>query len=306
MSRTMSSSGAPRFTVRAYQRPPAGTGRVTRSARSPRRARLAGVLECVVNVSEGRRPQVVRAIAGAAGRDLLDVHTDRDHHRTVLTLLGEGAVRSVARATLDLLDLGEHQGAHPRIGVLDVVPFVPLGTDDLTEAISARDRFARWAGSELGLPCFLYGPERSLPEIRRRAFVDLAPDAGPERPHPTAGACAVGARGVLVAYNLWLARPDLVRARAIARDLRGPGLRALGLAVGTEVQVSCNLVDPNQLGPAAVYDAVAERAPVARAELVGLLPATVLAAIPRQRWAELDLDADRTIEARIAARRPPR
>ncbi|MBK9179536.1 MAG: glutamate formiminotransferase [Acidimicrobiales bacterium] len=302
----MSSSGAPRFTVRAYQRPPAGTGRVTRSARSPRRARLARVLECVVNVSEGRRPQVVRAIAGAAGRDLLDVHTDPDHHRTVLTLLGEGAVRSVARASLDLLDLGEHQGAHPRIGVLDVVPFVPLGPDDLAEALSARDRFARWAGSELQLPCFLYGPERSLPDVRRHAFAELAPDTGPAHPHPTAGACAVGARAVLVAYNLWLAEPDASRARAIARDLRGPAVRALGLVVGREVQVSCNLVAPLEVGPAAVYDAVAARAPVARAELVGLVPAAVLAAIPRRRWDQLDLDPSRTIEARIAARRTPR
>src|SRR5690606_8929667 len=119
---------------------------------------------------------------------------------------------------------------------------------------------------------FVYGPERSLPEVRRRAFVDLAPDAGPPTPHPTAGAVAVGARPVLVAYNLWLAEPDLELARRLARELRSPEVRALGLAVGEEVQVSMNLVAPERVGPADVYDRVAGSTRIARAELVGLAP----------------------------------
>jgi len=273
------------------------------------------VLECVVNVSEGRDRAVVDALAEAAGMSLLDVHSDPDHHRSVLTLAGpdvEPAVRELARRVVATLDLGGHQGVHPRLGVLDVVPFVPLGPDgnaqrdpDLAPALTARDGFATWAGTELGLPCFLYGPERPLPEVRRRAWRDLEPDTGPARPHATAGACAVGARGVLVAYNVWLDSPDVESARAVAAAVRSPALRALGLLAGGATQVSCNLVDPWRLGPADAYDAVAEVAGakdirVTRGELVGLAPSEVVRAVPRRRWSILDLDEDRTLEARLS------
>jgi glutamate formiminotransferase len=171
---------------------------------------------------------------------------------------------------------------------------------DLTEAVAARDRFARWAGDELGIPCFCYGPERALPDIRRHAFRDLRPDTGPDRPHPTAGAICVGARPALVAYNLWLADPDLDEARRIAAALRSAEVRALGLAVGDGVQVSCNLVAPWRVGPAEVFDQVEVAAPIARAELVGLVPESVLAAIPRERWGSLGLGEGATIEARLS------
>lgn len=259
------------------------------------------MLECVINISEGRDRAAIERIGRAAGPELLDVHTDPDHHRSVLTVVGPAAARAVAAASVLSLDLRRHAGVHPRIGVLDVVPFVPLGGATLDDAVAARDAMARWLADELAVPCFVYGPERSLPEVRRRAFVDLAPDVGPPVPHPTAGACAVGARPVLVAYNLWLARPDLAQARALARDLRGPAVRALGLEVGDEVQVSMNLVDPAAVGPAEVYDRVAAQAPIARAELVGLVPEAVLHAIAPHRWAQLDLAEDRTIEGRLRA-----
>ncbi len=255
-----------------------------------------------MNVSEGRRAEVVDALAAAAGDALLDVHRDPHHHRSVLTVIGEDAPRAVATTAVASLDLRDHTGAHPRIGVVDVVPFVPLGGSDIDDAVGARHRFAAWAADELALPCFLYGPERSLPEVRRGAFRSIAPDAGPPAPHPSAGAAAVGARPVLVAYNVWLAEPDLDRARLLAEAVRGPAVRALGLRVGEGVQVSMNLIDPSTVGPAEAYDAVAAQAEVARAELVGLVPATVLAAVPRRRWAELDLAEDRSIEARLAAR----
>lgn len=254
-----------------------------------------------MNVSEGRSAEVLDAMAAAAGPDLLDVHADPDHHRAVLTLLGEDAPRAVARVAVDRIDLRGHAGAHPRIGAVDVVPFVPLGATPFAAAVAARDRFAAWAAADLAVPCFLYGPERSLPEVRRSAFAGLLPDTGPSRPHPTAGAAAVGARTVLVAYNLWLAEPDLAAARRLARSLRGPAVRALGLAVGGDVQVSTNLVDPATVGPAEVFDRVAAEVTVARAELVGLVPRSVLDAVPRRRWAALDLAEDRTIEARVAA-----
>jgi glutamate formiminotransferase len=279
------------------------------------------VLSCVVNVSEGRDERVIRAIADAGGRGVLDVHSDPDHHRTVLTMAGEEVeswVQAVARRTVELVDLRRHQGVHPRLGALDVVPFSPLdpgghpvGAGDLAAALDARQRFATWAGRTLALPCFFYGPERRLPDVRRSAFVRLEPDAGPMTPHPSAGACAVGARFALVAYNLWLAVADLAVARSIAAAVRGPAVRALGLSTAGVTQVSCNLTDPWSVGPAQVYDAVEVLArgagtAVTRAELVGLAPAAVVDAVPQTRWRQLDLDPGRTLEARLAAVRSGR
>jgi glutamate formiminotransferase len=258
------------------------------------------LLECVVNISEGSRPHVVTAIASSAVRSLLDVHSDVHHNRSVLTLVGEKAPRAVAAAAVATLDLRNHHGVHPRFGVVDVVPFVPLAGSTLGDAVGARDRFLDWLAAELGVPGFAYGPERTLPEVRRLAFEGLAPDRGPSRPHPTAGATAVGARPPLVAWNVWLAEPDLALAKRIAREVRGPRVRALGLPVGTRVQVSMNLVEPEELGPAQAWDLVAERTAVAGAELVGLVPESVLSGIDPARWAELDLAEDRTIESRLA------
>jgi glutamate formiminotransferase len=276
------------------------------------------VLECVVNISEGRDHRVVAELAEAAGVCLLDLHTDPDHNRSVLTLAGPGveeAARAVSALAVARIDLRHHTGVHPRLGTLDVVPFVPLQADGspattedaLAEALGARSRFATWAAEALGLPCFVYGPERSLPEVRRRAFVDLSPDSGPDHRHPTAGSCAVGARPVLVAYNIWLRTADVGLARALAAAVRGPQLRALGLTAGGATQVSCNLVAPVLLGPAQAYDAVkavadARGVPVERAELVGLAPRAVVEAVPAGRRQMLDLDLERTIEARLAAR----
>jgi glutamate formiminotransferase len=263
----------------------------------------ASVLECVVNISEGRRPDLIEAIARVAGASLLDVHSDGDHNRSVLTLVGEEAPRAVTADAVARLDLREHEGAHPRFGVVDVVPFVPLGGEGIEAAVAARDDFARWAASTLELPCFLYGPERTLPEVRRAAFDSLQPDFGPGQPHATAGAVAVGARPVLVAYNLWLRHADLAAARVLARRLRCPTVRALAFALGGKVQVSLNLLEPEQFGPADAYDAVAAEVDVARAELVGLLPGSVLRSVPAHRWTELDLAPDRTIEARLESLR---
>ena len=257
------------------------------------------MLECVVNISEGADPALVATIGATAGTDLLDVHSDTDHNRSVLTLVGEDAPRRVARAAVERLDLRRHAGAHPRFGVVDVVPFVPLAGSTLADAEAARDRFLTWIAGELGVPGFAYGRARSLPEVRRRAFRGLPPDAGPREPHPTAGAVAVGARDVLVAWNLWLALPDLARARLVAARVRGPHLRALGLRVGGRVQVSMNLIAPHVVGPAEAWDRVTALVPVAGAELVGLVPASVLDRTDPARWAQLDLDPQRTIEARL-------
>jgi glutamate formiminotransferase/glutamate formiminotransferase/formiminotetrahydrofolate cyclodeaminase len=262
----------------------------------------------VVNVSEGRRTNLVAELGEAAGTCLLDIHSDPFHNRSVLTLGGPDealheAVRAVAKATVARLDLSKHEGVHPRIGVLDVVPWValrgwPLQAAPLGPAIAARDDFARWANATLGLPCFLYGPERTLPQVRRGAWISLLPDVGTNHPHPTAGAVAVGARPPLVAYNLWLSG-HLALAQTIAASLRSPAIQALGLQVGSSVQVSCNLLDPAAVHPGTVYDAVATQAAITRAELVGLVPALVLESIPEGRWPELGLSPSQTIEARL-------
>jgi len=260
------------------------------------------LLECIINVSEGRDAAVLDALRAAGGVDLLDRHVDPHHHRTVLTTVGEEAARRIARVAVERIDLRNHEGAHPRLGSLDVVPFVALAGSTTADAVAARDRFTAWIGETLGVPAFRYGDDGdrpTLPEVRRRAFVDLVPDAGPEAPHPTAGAVAVGCRPPLVAYNLWLAEPDLDRARAVASAVRGDGIRALGLAVGDRVQVSMNLVEPFRVGPATAYDRVAAEVAVAGAELVGLLPHRVLEAVAPERWVALDLAEDRTVEARL-------
>jgi glutamate formiminotransferase len=261
------------------------------------------MLAAVINVSEGRDLECIASIAASAGNHCLDVHSDADHHRSVFWLAGPdvaAAAQSLTRAAVERLDIRTHQGVHPRIGVVDVVPFVPVTPDaSIEDAIAQRDAFAAWAAGELGVPCFLYGTQRTLPEVRKHAFVDLEPDVGPREPHSRAGAIAVGARHPLVAYNLWLDGHDLATAKAIAATLRSPDVRALGLQVGASVQVSCNLVNPTRFGPADIYDAVLRHAAIAHAELVGLIGADVLARIPRDRWAELDLGEERTLEARL-------
>lgn len=255
------------------------------------------MLECVINVSEGRRPDVVEPIAVAAGPSLLDVHVDGDHNRAVFTLAGPGVeddARALATAAVEAIDLGFHVGAHPRTGAVDVVPFVPLDGSTMDDALAARDRFAGWMTSELTVPCRTYGPDGpSLPDLRR----ELRGVSG----HPTAGVTCVGARPVLVAYNVWL-RPGIgvEQARAVADEVRGPAVRALGIDVGGQAQVSFNLIEPALVGPDAAFDAVATRVAVERAELVGLVPASVLGAIPSDRWEELDLAPSSTIEARLS------
>lgn len=262
------------------------------------------MLECVVNVSEGRDRAVIDALAASVGPGLLDVHTDPHHHRSVFTLVGVEAARALATAALSAIDLTTHTGVHPRFGVVDVVPFVALAGSSPGDALAARDDFARWLAHEHGVPCFLYGPERSLPEVRRRAFRDLAPDLGPPEPRPRAGASAVGQRAVLVAYNVWVSGVTDTSVRALAAAVRTPELRALGLAVGDRWQISMNLVEPEAVGPGEAYDRVAalaaeHGAEVEGAELVGLVPAAVLDAVPVHRWPELDLAAEQTIEARL-------
>ena len=280
------------------------------------------MLECVPNVAEGQRRDVVDALAATCGASLLDVHTDPDHHRSVFTLAGPGfrdaetAAAALARDVASRLDLTDHEGVHPRFGVLDVVPFCALD-EDHEVAASAAVAFAEWASVELELPVFLYDDadplRRSLPELRAEAFVQRVPDVGPRAPHPTLGAVAVGARPPLVAVNCWLDTNDVIVAREIAHHVRErdgglAGVRALGLLLESEgvVQVSMNLVDLPVTG---VEDACSEVRRLAgrddwtitQVEIVGLVPA-----VEADRWSEpfrawSKLGDDLTIEARLGA-----
>ena len=267
------------------------------------------MLECVVNVSEGRDSEVLARLEAACGHDLLDRHSDAHHHRSVFTLVGEDAPRRLTRAAVELLTIHTHDGVHPRLGVVDVVPFVPLHDSTIDDARRARDEFAYWVAHELHLPVFVYGPlqsgETQLPDIRRTAWIERRPDLGPTTPHATAGSVCVGARELLVAYNVWLDRSvDRDMLKRIADDVRGDGIRTLPLVLDGRPQVSMNLVEPMRVGPDVAFDRVitsceAHGVRADCAELVGLLPHAIVERIDVQRWQRLDVSLDRTIEARL-------
>lgn len=297
------------------------------------------LLECVPNVSEGRDPAAVDAIARAfasAGAVLLDVESDRDHHRSVITLAGtrrqvvDGAVAG-AREARRRIDLTTHRGAHPRMGATDVVPFVPLAGATMDDARRAAEEAAERLADDLGIPTYLYGeaarrPERrDLARVREGQFEGIrdaigtdparAPDFGPLAVHPTAGATAVGARFFLVAFNVNLVTRDLALAKRIAKELRErdggmPGVKAMGFDLPEKgwVQVSMNLVDYRATSPVAAFDAVAVRAAaagveVAGSELVGLIPQAACPEGFAARVRLLAFDPDQVVERRIAARR---
>jgi glutamate formiminotransferase len=281
------------------------------------------LIECVVNVSEGRDEAGLRVIADRCGDALVDVHTDADHNRSVFTLAGPGqhdavtAARDLADAVAGTVSIAGHDGVHPYLGALDVVPFVALGGTKIEreQAAAAARAFGEWWADEHGVPVFFYddadGRGRDLPQLRRNAFRSRAPDAGPDTPHPTLGATAVGARTPLIAINVLLVTRDVAVARRIAREVRAsdgglPGVRALGLMLASQgrPQVSMNLVDLERTG---MEDAcltvrdLARRAhtDVASVEVVGLIPRFELDRCSDEfvRWA--GIDAAGTIEARI-------
>jgi glutamate formiminotransferase/glutamate formiminotransferase/formiminotetrahydrofolate cyclodeaminase len=260
-------------------------------------------LESVPNLSEGRDRAVVEAVAAAfsdAGARVLDVHVDPDHHRSVITLVGdEAALEDGLVAGIDearrRIDLRGHRGVHPRVGAADVVPVVPLVPADLPRAVSVATAVAGRVGDDLGLPVFLYGEvgegrrpafyrRGGLEELGRRiAAAELVPPHGPSTPDPRAGAVLVGVRAPLVAFNLELLG-SLDDAQAVAQAVREssgglPGVQALGLELrpGT-VQVSTNLVDLDATPLHALVERIvavarSRGARVGAGELVGLLPA---------------------------------
>jgi glutamate formiminotransferase len=287
------------------------------------------VLEAVPNFSEGRDEAVLDALRAAlsAPARLLDVHVDADHHRSVFTLVGDPdalvdtLLQGIACAR-DRIDLGRHEGAHPRIGAADVVPIVPIDRGDMEEAKSTARILARRIGDELGLPVFFYaelapgrGPaffRRGGPaELQRRLDAGgLTPDFGPPRLHAQAGGVIVGARRALIAFNVNL-RGTLEAARAVAAVVREtgggfPGVRALGLDLPRAgvVQVSMNVEDweaaaLHEIVARIEAEAAAHGAEVVGSELVGLMPAGAAAAAAGAVLRIDGFDASRVLELRL-------
>lgn len=291
-------------------------------------------------MSEGRNPVIIARIADAitsTGCHLLDVHSDPDHNRSVYTMVGDcdqtadGAVALVQSATA-LIDLTAHHGVHPRIGSADVIPFIPLGSTPMSTCVEVAQRVGRILGDRFELPVLLYGAaaqseqRASLPSIRRGGLDALAqkleenaPDFGPRRPHPTAGAVAVGARPFLVAFNVVLDTSDVSIARAIASTLREangglPGVKALGLVLDSRglTQVSMNLTQVPRHGtdltattlPGAFHAVEREAADlgvsVLESEIVGLIPGMALADATASELRMRDDPLDQILEMRIA------
>ena len=277
-------------------------------------ASAGALLEAVPNVSEGRDGDAIAAIGRvlARGTRLLDIHSDPDHGRSVFTLVGEpqalaDALIGGARETVARVDVRDHNGVHPCIGALDVVPVVYLRQEQRALACDEALAVANRLAGELDLPVFLYGELASAPERRERAFFreggvrelgerlasrEVEPDFGPAWLHPTAGAVLVAARPPLVAFNLELGTDDLAVARKIAARVREqggglPGVRAIGVKLERKgiVQLSMNVHDPLALPLAEVVRAVRRvasrvRVEVVAGELVGLAPEAALESFP--------------------------
>ena len=286
-------------------------------------------LESVPNFSEGRDPETIDALGSALAEkaDLLDVHADVDHNRSVFTLVGEDAelvsalLGGIACAR-DRIDLRRHEGAHPRIGAADVVPLVPIRPDDMPRARATATELAGRIGDELGLPVFLYGElaagrgpaffRRGGPqELQKRIDTgELAPDFGPARLHESAGGVLVGARRPLIAFNVNL-RGSLEAAKETAAAVREsgggfPGVRALGLDLASAglVQVSMNVEDweaaaLHEIVARVENEARARNAEVVGSELVGLMPAGAAAAAAGAMLRIEGFDSSRVLELRL-------
>ena len=269
--------------------------------------------ECVPNFSEGRDPAKIERIAGAAREvpdvTVLDVERNADHHRCVISLVGEGdglieAVLRMMRVATATIDLTQHHGEHPRMGATDVVPFVPLGSSTMADAVKLAERLGERVAKELGIPVYLYAaaarrPERAdLAKVREGEFEGIRdsiatdparlPDFGEAKIHPTAGAVAIGARPILIAYNAYLTTPDVTTAKKVAKAVRArdgglPQVKALGFEIKerNRAQVSMNLTDYRVTPVHRALESVRREAArygvsVEESEVVGLVPEDAL------------------------------
>lgn len=294
------------------------------------------LIECIPNISEGRRPEVVadlvRAVRTTPAIRLLDVTADASHHRSVLTFAGPApalteAVLALVERAIATIDLRTHSGEHPRIGAVDVVPFVPLDGVTLDECVQLARVTAAEVAHRFQVPVYLYEAaataphRRNLAEVRRGGFEGLAvrmqdpawtPDFGPAHPHPSAGAIAMGARGPLIAFNVNLADARVEVARAIAREVRErdgglPAVKAIPVHLADRglVQVSMNLTDFHRTSMTEAYDAVSRAAArygitVLESELIGLVPDAALPPDPGLRLKLRGFSRRMVLEDRLA------
>ena len=293
---------------------------------------MAKLVECVPNVSEGRRGDVIDRLADAIRATdrvrLLDRTSDVDHNRSVFTYAGEpDAVVRATHALIDVayreVDMKTHKGAHPRLGAVDVVPFIPLAGVTMDECVELAHRFGREVAERHQVPVYFYAkaaktPERvRLPDIRKPEYEGLAalletthvPDAGPNRMHATAGAIVVGARPFLIAFNIELDSTDLKLAQRIAKEIREssgglPAVQAKGfmLTDPARVQVSMNLLDHTVTSLATVWREVDARATAAgvkllRGELIGLIPLDAVLQVAADSLKLEGFTRDRVIES---------
>jgi len=290
------------------------------------------IIESVPNFSEGRRPEVIEAIVDAIqapGVLLLDYSSDWDHNRSVITVAGPPAalLEGLFRATqvaASLIDLTTHQGVHPRLGATDVIPLIPLQNCTVADCVRLAHTLGERIGRELALPVYLYeaaasrAERRLLANVRRGGYEllaeeitlpDRAPDFGPAAVG-SAGAVIVGARHFLIAYNIYLQSTDIQIARRIARLIRErdgglPAVRALGLLVNGEAQVSINLVDFRQTSLHQLFAEVSRLAVEAgtaidRSELIGLMPQEAMLAVAADALKLSNFSADNLIEGALA------
>jgi len=293
------------------------------------------LIECVPNVSEGRRPDVVLAMAGAIGRvkgvRLLDCSSDASHNRSVFTMVGdavgvEQAVMALFERAVSDIDLRTHRGEHPRLGAVDVVPFVPIEGATMAECVALAKKTGAAIAERFTVPVYLYeeassSPERkNLEDIRRGEFEGLAakmasagwaPDFGPSVPHPSAGASIVGARMPLVAYNINLATDRLEVAKKIAATIRQSGggyrsVKAMGIVLEDRgiVQVSMNLTNYEVTPIFRVFEAVKREAArygveVLESEIVGLVPSAALMAAAKFYLQLEKFKADQVLENKL-------
>jgi glutamate formiminotransferase len=270
------------------------------------------LVECIPNFSEGRRQEVIAEILSAirevAGVKILDCSSDNSHNRSVITFWGgpedvkRAAFQAAAKAK-ELINLTTHRGGHPRMGAVDVIPFVPVEGVSMEECVELARQLGRDIAEKLDIPVYLYEaaatrPERkNLADVRKGEFEGLRdtihleerkPDFGPTRVHPSAGAVAVGARPPLIAYNINLATSDLGIARRIAKSIRGssggyPSIKALGVMLEDRqtAQVSINVCDFREVSLPRVFETVRREAArygvnVCGSEIVGLVPQEAL------------------------------
>jgi glutamate formiminotransferase / 5-formyltetrahydrofolate cyclo-ligase len=292
------------------------------------------ILECVPNVSEGRDTEKIGEIAAEVGKyrgvKLLDVAPDEDHHRTVFTFIGEPsevkeAALALAVKAIDLIDMRLHHGGHPRLGAVDVVPFIPIQGVDMEEAVRIAREFGGGLGRR-GIPVFYYEraatseERRDLPAVRKGEYEGLkqkledplwSPDEGPGTFNPKSGATVVGARPPLVAYNINLRTADLAIARQLAKKVRFkdgglPHVRAMGVELKKKgiVQVSMNLTDFHVTGMARVYQFIREEAlklgvEIEGSEIVGLIPIHAMEELVQKSLSCPDFSVHQVLEQRV-------